>query len=121
MVVLDTTVLIDLLRGDAAARDYLRSLADVPSCSEISRVELVRGLRHAERDGAERLMAALKWVAVDEQVARHAGNLGRFWRRSHGLATPDLVIAATVELVGGTLATSNVRHFPMFRGLEAPY
>jgi hypothetical protein len=63
----------------------------------------------------------LSWIAVDEQIARHAGNLGGAWRRSHGLATADLVIAATVEVVGGELATSNVRHFPMFAGLEAPY
>jgi predicted nucleic acid-binding protein len=121
MIVLDTTVLIDLLRGDERARTYLRGLDGVPACSEISRVELLRGIRHGERDGAERLMAALTWIGVDEEIARHAGALGRTWRRTHRLATPDLVIAATAQTLGTTVATSNVRHFPMFDPLRPPY
>jgi predicted nucleic acid-binding protein len=33
----------------------------------------------------------------------------------------DLVIAATANLHGLELATTNVRHFPMLEGLRAPY
>jgi len=44
------------------------------------------------------------------------------FRRSHqGLATADLIIAATVEEHGLELATLNVRHFPMIPGLAPPY
>jgi predicted nucleic acid-binding protein len=121
MMLLDTTVLIDVLRGDPAARDWLRSLNGVPACSEISRVEVLRGLRHRERQAAETLMRLLHWVSLDEEVARTAGELGRTWRRSHALSTPDLVIAATAQVLGAALATSNVRHFPMFGGLRSPY
>ncbi|MEO8511787.1 MAG: type II toxin-antitoxin system VapC family toxin [Chloroflexota bacterium] len=121
MIVLDTTVLIDLLRGHAPARTYLTSLAETAVCSEITRVELLRGVRTSERTGAERLMRALRWIGLDEEIARRAGTLGRTWRRSHALATPDLVIAATAQELGAQLATSNVRHFPMFDGLEPPY
>lgn len=121
MTVLDTTVLIDVLRGHRPALEYLRSLGQIPACSEISRVEVLRGIRHAERDAAEQLFRQLRWIPVDEHVARRAGGLGRAWRRSHLLASTDLVIAATAQEVGGDLATSNVRHFPMFEGLTAPY
>ena len=121
MIVLDTTVLIDLLRGHQPAATYLESLAEAPACSEVTRVELLRGIRHAEREPAERLMRALQWIGVDEQVARRAGMLGRSWRRSHALAVADLVIAATAKELGAELATSNVRHFPMFDRLEPPY
>ena len=121
MIVLDTTVLIDLLRGHAPARTYLTSLDETPACSEVSRVELLRGVRAPERTGAERLMRALRWISLDEEIARRAGILGRAWRRSHALTTPDLVIAATAEGLDARLATSNVRHFPMFEGLEPPY
>jgi len=86
-----------------------------------SRVEVVRGLRHRERDAAEGLMRTMRWSAVDEQIARRAGALGRTWRRSHSLATADLIIAATAQELGVALATSNVRHFPMFPGLRPPY
>ena len=68
------------------------------------------------------LFQALDWAPIDEPVARRAGHLGRRWRRSHtAISSADLVIAATVEETEGTLATVNVRHFPMFEGLGAPY
>ncbi len=121
MIVLDTTVLIDLLRGNAAALGYLHSLTDVPACSEVTRVELIRGLRHPEREATEQLMRTLGWISLDEQIDRRAGALGRTWRRSHLLATADLIIAATAQELGADLATSNVRHFPMFEGLAPPY
>ncbi len=121
MIVLDTTVLIDLLRGHTAAAEYLERLSHPPACSEITRVELLRGLRHPEREPAERLMRAVQWIRVDEHVARRAGLLGRKWRRSHSLAAADLVVAATAQELGAKLATSNVRHFPMFERLEPPY
>lgn len=121
MVVLDTTVLIDLLRGNPAALAFLQSLDEVPACSEVTRVEVMRGVRHREREATERLMRSLRWIGLDEQIARRAGMLGRTWRRSHLLATPDLIIAATAQELGADLATSNTRHYPMFDALEPPY
>lgn len=120
--VLDTTVLIDVLRGHAAAVNYLLALEDVPVCSEVSRVEVLRGLRSAERKPAEQLFQRLRWAEVDESVARTAGELGRGLRRSHtGIGVADLIIAATAERVGLPLATTNVRQFPMLKGVRAPY
>jgi predicted nucleic acid-binding protein len=121
VIVLDTTVLIDVLRGHRPALAYLMALDEPPACSELSRVEVVRGLRRAEREPAEELMRTLRWIGVDEPIARRAGALGQAWRRSHALSTVDLVIAATTQELGAELATSNVRHYPMFSGLEAPY
>ena len=120
--VIDTSVIIDILRGLPVAVDYLEGLEDVPACSEITRVEVTRGLGSAERVPTERLFQQLRWVAVDEPIARRAGELGRRWRPSHpGISSPDLVIAATAEQLGAGLATSNVKHFPMFKRLQPPY
>lgn len=70
----------------------------------------------------ERLLGTFGWIAVDESIARRAGELGRRWRASHGgLAAADLMIAATALEHDLELATLNVRHFPMFEGLEPPY
>lgn len=121
MIILDTTVLIDVLRGHTPAGDWLGTLDEVPACSELTRVEVLRGLRHPEIDAAESLMRAVRWIPVDEDIARRAGALGRRWRRSHGLGTVDLVIAATAQALATTVATSNARHFPMFEGLTPPY
>ncbi|MGQ0617884.1 MAG: type II toxin-antitoxin system VapC family toxin [Acidimicrobiia bacterium] len=119
---LDTTVLIDHLRRDRAATQFLVALSAVPWCSELTRVEVTRGLRSAERADAERLFAQLGWMPVTERLARAAGELGRRFRRSHtGISTVDLVIAATATDLGLPVATQNVGHFPMFRGLRPPY
>ncbi|MFL5776496.1 MAG: type II toxin-antitoxin system VapC family toxin [Chloroflexota bacterium] len=121
-VLLDTSIVIDLLRGALPALDYARNLAETPTCSEITRVEVVRGLRSGERRATERLLGAVRWVPVDEAIARRAGEVGRRYRRSHrGLATADLIIAATALELDLALATLNVRHFPMLPGLAAPY
>ena len=121
-VLLDSTVVIDLLRGFRPAHDYVLRLDAIPAASEITRVEVLRGVRSGERRLTERLLATFRWIAVDEAVARRAGDLGRRWRASHrGLATADLVIAATALEHELALATLNVRHFPMFEPLEPPY
>jgi predicted nucleic acid-binding protein len=118
----DTSIVIDMLRGFEPALSFGRMLEEPPTCSEITRVEILRGLRTAERSPTERLLAALRWVVVDEPIARRAGELGRTWRRSHqGIATADLIIAATAQELGLDLATLNTKHFPMFRGLRPPY
>jgi predicted nucleic acid-binding protein len=121
-VVLDTTVLVDVLRGDAAAVEYLLHLERPPSCSEVSRVEIIRGLRSRERPFADRLFAELEWWPVDEAVARTAGELGRALRASHrNVGAADLIVAATAKLLERPLATANVKHYPMFPRLKPPY
>ena len=120
--VLDTTILIDVLRGHPKAVEYVLSLDEVPACSEVSRVEVMRGLRSEERRPAEQLFQRLRWVDVDEPVARSAGELGRRLRRSHsGVGVADLIIAATAEEIRLPLATTNTKHFPMVKGIRPPY
>jgi len=122
VIVLDSSILIDLLRGFDPASEFVRGLDAVPMCSEITRVEVLRGMRSKERPATETLFQALEWIPVDEVIARRAGHLGRRWRRSHGaISSADLIIAATVHEVEGGLATTNLRHFPMFEGLSSPY
>jgi len=121
-VLCDTTVIIDILRGLEPAVAWARGLHERPVCSEITRVEVLRGLRSDERRATERLFGAISWISIDEPIARRAGELGRTWRRSHqGIATADLIIAATAQEHGHELATLNVKHFPMIGGLRLPY
>lgn len=120
--VVDTSVLIDVLRGNDRAAQWLAALDALPLCSEVTRVEVLQGVRSAERAPTERLLQTLRWVVVDEGVSRSAGDLGRRFRHSHrGIGVADLIIAATCIQSGADLATMNVRHFPMFEGLTPPY
>jgi predicted nucleic acid-binding protein len=122
MYVVDTSVLIDVLRGSRAAADWLTALEEVPLCSEITRAEVLRGVRSLERSRTEQLLDAFRWAPVDEATSRRAGELGRRHRRSHrALGVADLLIAATALVHDAELATGNVRHYPMFPGLRQPY
>jgi predicted nucleic acid-binding protein len=114
--------LVDILRLKKAALSFLDEIDELPICSEVTRVEIIQGLRPDEVERTEGVFDRLRWLDLDETVARHAGQLGRRWLPSHpGIGLPDLVVAATADMVGGQLATSNVRHFPMFPDLRAPY
>lgn len=125
MKLLDTTVAVDHLRGHDAATALLEDLADDEDpvlASELLRYELVAGVRPDERDDLETFFGTLDFVPVTEEVARNAGALARRFRRSHsGIDDIDYLVAATADAVGADLLTTNVRHFPMFEGLTAPY
>jgi predicted nucleic acid-binding protein len=68
------------------------------------------------------LFSILTLMPVTDSVARRAGEFLRTYRRSHeGIDLVDYAVAATVDLNGATLATLNVRHFPMFKDLRPPF
>jgi predicted nucleic acid-binding protein len=59
---------------------------------------------------------------VTEDATRVAGQLARRYPRSHsGIGAVAYLIAATAIVVDADLPTTNVRHFPMFTKLRAPY
>lgn len=122
LTVVDTTVLVDILRGHQPAITWAERIQRRLVASEVTRIEILRGLRSHERGAAERAFAALRWVDVDESIARRAGDLGRRWRKSHrAISLADLIIASTAFELDAELATSNLRHYPMFPELAAPY
>jgi predicted nucleic acid-binding protein len=84
--------------------------------------ELIGGMRSDERGPVGRLLGAFEVRPVTDLVARQAGDLRRQYRRSHqGIGLADYLIAATALEDGSDLATLNVRHFPMFPMLMAPF
>jgi predicted nucleic acid-binding protein len=120
----DTSVLIDYLRGHEGAAELLeQERAAAPlHASEITRLEILAGMRPAEQDGTRSLLSTLSWHPVDSDVAEEAGALGCKWLPSHHpIDGADLAIAATAIRCGARLLTRNVRHFPMFADLQAPY
>jgi len=120
----DTSILIDYLRGHAGAGDLLERerAADVLHVSEITRIEVLAGMRPAEEDDTRALLSTLVWHPVDADIAEEAGALGRQWLPSHHtIDSADLAIAATAVRTDARLLTRNVRHFPMFTDLQAPY
>lgn len=123
-VLVDTSVLIDYLRGHQPAAILLeQARASGPlHASEITRIEILAGMRPGEEEPTGSLLASLAWHEVDAEVSEEAGALGRQWLSSHpGIDSADLAIAATAILNRAELLTLNVRHFPMFPDLRRPY
>jgi predicted nucleic acid-binding protein len=122
---IDTTVAVDHLRGAAPAIALTTGLieeGETLAASELVRFELLAGVRPSETDALERFFSSLVWLAVDEDIARTAGSLARKHREAHsGIDDVDYLIAATAIIADTELLTTNVRHFPMFAGLSAPY
>lgn len=85
-------------------------------------VEVAGGMRSLERREVNRLLASLQIIPLSERIAWRAPELMRAHRRAHpGIGLGDYLIAATVDVEGNELAMLNVRHFPMFPGLAAPF
>lgn len=124
-VLLDTTVLIDLLRGRAAAVDRLNDLEGAGErlfTTVVNVEEIHRGLhREREREAAERLLSGLRLAPLGRPEGGRAGG----WRREHAergitLSQSDCLIAAGALAVGARLATGNPKHFPM-RGVTVEH
>jgi predicted nucleic acid-binding protein len=122
---LDTTVAIDHLRGAGAARDLVRQLAVaevVIGASELVRFELLAGVRQAEMGALDDFATTIAWFPVDRDVAQLGGALARRYRASYGgIEDVDYLIAATALTLDAELLTTNVKHFPMFSGLQPAY
>ncbi|WP_131786013.1 type II toxin-antitoxin system VapC family toxin [Protofrankia symbiont of Coriaria ruscifolia] len=124
-IVVDTSVLIDHLRGDQGARDALRKAAGAGerlAASVLTKVEILAGMRASEERVTRRLLDTLDLIGVDDAIAERAGILANHYLRSHpGVDPVDYVIAATAQHLDAELWTRNLKHFPMFPGLSAPY
>ena len=115
-LLLDSTVLIDALRGHPAGPRLirLRRRGVEPWVCAISVEEIWRGLRPGEEGAARRLFNGLRLAPIGVAQGMQAG----IWRRTYAeqgvtLHQTDCLIAAAAEGIGATLATANVRDFPM--------
>lgn len=125
MILVDSDVLIAHLRGVPAAKDWLKAARQRNgrlATSVVSVTEVAGGMRSAERQAVARLLSSLTVFPVTELAAWRAAELMRKYHRSHAnIGVADYLIAATAEVEGLDLRTLNVRHFPMFPRLKAPF
>ena len=113
-VVLDTDVLIDLLRGRTAAQALLLRVTEhaIPCCSVISVAEIHAGMRVQERARTTALLDSLVLLDVTRPVAELAGQFKQR-ERARRLELADCLIAATAVTEAAALATGNSRDYPM--------
>jgi predicted nucleic acid-binding protein len=121
-LLLDTDVLIDYLRGQEAAIEYLETLFEPLLISVVTVAELYAGVRDgAEMTALEDFIKAFEIVRLDEDIAIKGGLYRRDYRKSHDTGLADALIAATAEIRGAALVTLNKKHFPMLADVIVPY
>ena len=117
MLLLDTNILIDVLRGEALALAWLEGQQQ-PSISVITWIEVLVGCREGESSRVHDWLESFPRLALDEAIAAEAVGL----RQRHGLKIPDAIILATARCGNFTLATRNVKDFPLaLGGVLHPY
>ena len=118
----DTDVLIDFLRGYQQAVDFINTNASQIILSTIVIAEL-----YAEIRGKQELTILNDFVSLfdvipmNSEIAKIGGLYKRDFGKSHGVGLADAIIAATCHSKNAQLKTLNVKHYPMIKNLEPAY
>lgn len=116
-LLLDTTVLIDVLRNRNGRRELLAELVKAGhslSTSAINVAEVCGGMRPGEEARTEAFLSGLDEYELGGQEARAAGKLKMTWaRKGRTLTLADAMVAAIAIDRGCALLTDNRKDFPM--------
>lgn len=125
LLILDTDILIDVLRGDADAILFLQTKGQQfqLAISAVIQMELIVGCRNkAELQALERFLQRFQLLKVTESISDRAADLLRQYRLSHGLLIPDAMIAATALDYNEPFVSKNQRDYRFIAGLNLlPY
>lgn len=116
-LLLDTTVLIDVLRNRKGRRELLADLVRAGhtlATSALNVAEIYSGLRTGEEGPTEAFMGTLEELELDGRTARAAGKLRATWaRKGRTILLGDAMVAAIAIEQGCALLTDNRKDFPM--------
>jgi len=114
---LDTTVIIDYLRGKKEKVKFIKKLASqglLLGCCLINIIEVYAGMREKEREATEEILDSLEYYEVTKETAKKAGEYKRVYReKGVTLSLPDVTIAAVAISNNLILVTDNLKHYPM--------
>jgi predicted nucleic acid-binding protein len=125
MILVDTDVLVDCLRGATPAREWLERMAtEVLGIPGIVAMELLIGCRNrAELERVQQFLS--KFLVAWPEATEFAGayDLLAAHRLTSGLGIPDCIIAAMSVGRKVRLYSFNAKHFQIIPGLDVqePY
>jgi predicted nucleic acid-binding protein len=113
---LDTDILIWVLRGKLQAIEFLRDLLkrEVPAISSLSIYEVWAGARPSEESEISSFLSAFRIISVSESIAKRGAEYYRHFRtKGITLSVTDALIAASARTEALILVTQNRRDYPM--------
>jgi predicted nucleic acid-binding protein len=116
-LLLDTSILIDVLRHRKQRREWLAELVrggHTLSTTTLNIAEIYAGMRPAEESRTEALLGGLDLYELNGASARLAGRLKNTWaRKGRTVTLSDTIVAAIAIERGCTLVTDSRKDFPM--------
>jgi predicted nucleic acid-binding protein len=116
-LLLDTTVLVDVLRSRHGRREFLASAVRAGhtlSTTSLNIAEIYVGMRPAEEARTELFLQSLQTFDITIEIGRSAGRLKSAWaRKGRTLSLDDTIIAAAAIENNCALVTDNRKDFPM--------
>jgi predicted nucleic acid-binding protein len=123
MILIDTNVFIDLLRGYEPAINFFNLIVDETVIfSAITEAELISGKECNDKDKRLDIIYSLsQWnkIAVTNEIALLAGDI----TRNNNTKLPDAIIAATAILNNAEIITKNLSDFSKIKNAKVrlPY
>jgi tRNA(fMet)-specific endonuclease VapC len=120
MIVADTDVLIDFLRGKGAASRIRLELQHGLSTTAVSAFELLAGAHgNRQKNAVETLLEAMEVLPLSRAEAQAAAEVRRSLEvDGEGIGMGDSLIAGIVLHRNRTLLTRNRKHFERVKGLR---
>jgi predicted nucleic acid-binding protein len=115
--VIDTSILVDYLRGHQQAIPWLDGLRTKGALftHAVAAAELLIGARdRRELQQLDAFLATFTIIPANEADSLTAVDYVRRFHLSHGVGLLDCVIAATCVRLGAPVATANSKHFSVF-------
>jgi len=120
MVLIDTNVIIDSLKGREETIELLEKIGlENIAISSISEMELYVGaFNKKELNFIKKRLQKIEIIDFDKRISRKSAELVFEFSKSHTLDIPDSIIAATCLVYDISLLTYNTKDFKFIPGLK---
>ena len=126
MACLDTTFLIDLLRGDNSVSNLMEELQKheeimsiaAPSVMELWAGACLSNASKVEKEKINELLSSLEILHFEEKSAKEAGEIeAELMNKGNIIETEDIMIAAIAKMHGEKVVTRDA-HYSKIHGLK---
>lgn len=125
MKILDTDLLVAILRGKNEALDFLDGFSDAEAATtSVNSFELFKGAFKSPEPQKNvgkttELLSALRILSFDDEAAKIAGEIySELEKKGKQVKVRDCLIASIALSKDATLVTRNIKHFSKINGLN---